>query len=87
MRKFILAGMAIVAIGAAGTATITAAQAHDYAYCVQGRDEGVPGDCSYSTYAQCQASASGRGDSCNVNPRAAFAQQQPRQSRHRRVEY
>ena len=87
MRKLILAAMAIVAIGATGTATTPAARAQDYAYCLQGRDEGIPGDCSYSTYAQCQASASGRNASCNTNPRAAFAQQHTRERGHRRGAY
>lgn len=73
--------IAIVALSAATAATITAstpAAAHDYPYCVQGRGVGIPGDCSYSTYGQCMASASGRGLSCNVNPRVAFGQQQRR---------
>ena len=42
---------------------------------VQGRGVGIPGDCSYQTYEQCMASASGRGVYCNVNPRAALNQQ------------
>jgi len=50
------------------------ALAHDYPWCVQGRGVGVPGDCMYQTYGQCMASASGRGLSCNVNPRVAFRQ-------------
>jgi hypothetical protein len=35
---------------------------------------GYPGDCSYSTYAQCQASASGRYAYCGMNPRTAYGQ-------------
>lgn len=73
--------IAIMALSAATAATITAstpAAAHDYPYCVEGRGVGIPGDCSYSTYGQCMASASGRGLSCNVNPRVAFGQQQRR---------
>jgi hypothetical protein len=78
MRNAVLA---IVALSAAAAATITAstpAAAYDYPYCVQGRGVGIPGDCSYNTYAQCMASASGRGLYCNVNPRVAFGQQQRR---------
>lgn len=78
MRNVVLA---IVALSATTAATITAstpAAAYDYPYCVQGRGVGVPGDCSYNTYAQCMASASGRGLYCNVNPRVAFGQQQHR---------
>ena len=48
---------------------------YDYAWCIQNSEYGYPGDCSYQTYAQCQASASGRNLYCNVNPRAALNQQ------------
>jgi hypothetical protein len=41
---------------------------------------GVPGDCSYQSYGQCMAAASGRGLYCNLNPRAAL-NQQPRRGR------
>ena len=81
MRKTILAGMTILA-GAISTLAGTApAAAIDYPYCVQGKDVGYPGDCSYTTYAQCQASASGRYASCGVNPIFAFGQQQRRAPR------
>lgn len=72
------ATMAVLAIAAAAAATMagpTPAAAYDYPYCAQGRGVGIPGDCSYQTYAQCMASASGRGLYCNVNPRAALNQQ------------
>jgi len=78
MRKLVLAMMALTAAGAATLATSVPAAAHDYAWCVTGRDMGYPGDCSYTSYAQCMASASGRYAYCNVNPRVAFGQQQPR---------
>lgn len=71
MRRLMLA----LAVVAAGWSAIGAARAGDYAYCLSGRNEGSPGDCSYSTYAQCQASASGRDGVCGLNPRAAFARQ------------
>ena len=75
--------LAILALSAAAGATIagpTPAAAYDYPYCVQGRGIGVPGDCSYQSYGQCMAAASGRGLYCNVNPRAAL-NQQPRRGR------
>jgi hypothetical protein len=34
----------------------------------------IPGDCSYRSYAECRASASGRIVSCNRNPRFVYAQ-------------
>jgi len=74
MRKLILGLMAVTAVGAATLTTSAPAAAGDYAYCLQGGGFGYPGDCTYSTYAQCQASASGRRASCGVNPRAAYGQ-------------
>ena len=67
---------AMVAILALSAATVSSpAAAYDYPYCLQGRGIGIPGDCSYSSYDQCMASASGRALYCNVNPRVAFGQQ------------
>jgi hypothetical protein len=74
MRNTILAMLALVAAGATTIAGSGPAAAFDYPYCVQGRGVGVPGDCSYTSYGQCMASASGRGLYCNVNPRVAFGQ-------------
>ena len=67
--------MALTAAGATTLATTAAAAAYDYPWCVQGKGIGIPGDCSYRSYAQCMASASGRAAYCNVNPRVAFGQQ------------
>jgi len=80
MRYATMAALAVLAAGAATFAGSAPAAAYDYPYCVQGRGIGIPGDCSYQTYAQCMASASGRGLYCNVNPRAAL-NQQPRRGR------
>jgi hypothetical protein len=57
------------------TATVFAVPTTAGKYCVQGPNMGYPGDCSYSTYAQCQASASGTIDGCGINPRYAYARQ------------
>nr|WP_084788593.1 DUF3551 domain-containing protein [Bradyrhizobium sp. Cp5.3] len=63
----------VIAIGAfAGSAP---AHAQDYPWCVQGKGVGYPGDCSYSTRAQCLASASGRNVGCGLNPRVAYGLQ------------
>jgi hypothetical protein len=75
MRYAILTLLALAAAGAATFASPTPAAAYDYPYCAQGRGVGIPGDCSYNSYAQCMASASGRGLYCNVNPRSALNQQ------------
>ncbi|MFL6838478.1 MAG: DUF3551 domain-containing protein [Bradyrhizobium sp.] len=81
MRKVMLAVLAVTAIGVGSTAGSAPAAAYDYPWCAQGRGVGIPGDCSYQTYAQCMASASGRNLYCNVNPRVAFGQQQTRRGR------
>jgi hypothetical protein len=44
-------------------------------YCLQGRIWGYPGNCQFSSYAQCMASASGTDAYCGINPQYAFAQQ------------
>lgn len=84
MRAAVWAAAALVGAGLAGLATTVPAAARDYPWCVQGRGVGYPGDCSYQTYAQCQASASGRNAGCGINPVVAFRAQrggyyQPRQ--------
>jgi len=42
-------------------------------YCLQGRDYGYPGNCQYSSYAQCMATARGTFSYCGINPHYAFA--------------
>lgn len=72
MRKTMFAILTLLAAGTASLAGVEPAAAYDYPWCVQGKDVGYPGDCSYTTYQQCQASASGRYASCGINPRVAF---------------
>jgi Protein of unknown function (DUF3551) len=78
MRNAMLVMTALLAAGAAMVAGPTPAAAIDYPWCIQGGGSGVPGDCSYRSYAECMASASGRRVYCNINPRVAFGQQQRR---------
>ena len=59
------------------------AEARDYRYCLyEGFD--TAGDCYYSTYAQCMASASGRVAYCNINPMYSGEPAKPRQRRKAR---
>ena len=44
-------------------------------YCLQGRAWGYPGNCQFSSYQQCLASASGTNAGCGLNPTYAFAPQ------------
>lgn len=80
MRRTMLAIFTVLAAGAATLVGSAQAVAYDYPYCLQGWDVGLPGDCSYPSYAACMASASGRGLYCNVNPRAAFGALPPRRA-------
>ena len=78
MRRTVWAILAFTTVAAGslfGVATPAAAGSHDYPWCIQGKQEGYPGDCGYQTFQQCQASASGRNASCGINPRVAFSQQ------------
>jgi Protein of unknown function (DUF3551) len=75
MRKITSAMMA--AVGVAGVTMSTPAAAQSDSWCLQGREIGIPGDCTYASLAQCQASASGRDGTCNVNPRAALGRAPP----------
>lgn len=73
MRKALLAAAALAGFAVFGTGT---AEARDYRYClVEGGFGSGPGTCYYNTYAQCQASASGRRAYCQLNPVFAFAEQ------------
>jgi hypothetical protein len=82
MRMTMLAVMTVLAAGAASLASSAPAAAYDYPWCAQGKGFGIPGDCSYPTYAACMASASGRFLTCNINPRVAYGQQRRRPSRN-----
>jgi hypothetical protein len=48
---------------------------YDYPYCLQGKDYGLPGLCQFTSYLQCQATASGTFSYCGPNPRFAFGWQ------------
>jgi len=72
MRNAKLAMLIILAAGAATMAGAGRAAAYDYPWCVVGGGFGYPGDCSYRSYGQCMASASGRRAWCNINPRVAY---------------
>ena len=65
MGKAILMALALAGIGAVGPAVA----AGGLPYCIKGCDfGGGAGDCSFSSYQQCQATASGRDATCAANP-------------------
>ena len=73
--------LVLMAIGTLSTIAATPVEAG--AYCIKGGDWLSPvGDCSFTSYQQCQATASGRRAYCERNP--FNSQGQARGSRHRR---
>ena len=72
---FLATASALAVIGSMSPAS--AAEAIQDRYCLQGRESGYPGNCQFSSYRQCMATASGTYESCGLNPMAAFAQQRP----------
>lgn len=86
MRRALLALM--VGCAASATVAMPAASARDYPYCIRGCDFGSGlGDCSFTTYQQCQASAAGRVATCAENPyfsaKAEMVADRSRMSRRR----
>jgi hypothetical protein len=71
MRQVLLAGMSVVGL----LATATPSFAAESRYCLQGTEWGYPGNCQFSTYEQCMASASGTGAYCGINPAFGYARQ------------
>ncbi|MBB5046350.1 hypothetical protein HNR60_001095 [Rhodopseudomonas rhenobacensis] len=79
--------LALLALGAVSAIDTTPAEARDYPFCIKGKDYAqVLGDCSFSTYQQCQATASGRYAYCDTNPYYSFGavEQEPQPRRSRR---
>lgn len=75
-------GLAFLAAGMIALAVSSPAEARDYRYCLQTSIFDGPSDCSYDTYAQCRATASGLYADCVLNPRLLFGEPRP-QRRHR----
>jgi len=73
LSLMILAAVSALAFGGA-TSSATARQAIQDTYCLQGPSNGYPGNCSFSSYQQCMATASGTYEGCGVNPMKSFAQ-------------
>ncbi len=80
---------ALAAIGLMAVIDAASGAAGNSAFCIQGCDfGGGSGDCSFSSYAQCQATASGRDASCAANPYFnGNAALQPARSRLSRRKY
>ena len=63
------------ALTAVGSSAPAAAGGIQDRYCLQGRQWGYPGNCQFSSYPQCMATASGTDSYCGINPRYAYARQ------------
>lgn len=86
MRTALLALLAIGSVAA--TDAMNSAEARDYPFCIKGRDyDQVLGDCSFQTYEQCLATASGRYAFCDVNPYYSYAEPQTRRHGRRAHAY
>ena len=64
--------MVLVLLGSCGFAVVASAPAQavgtHYPFCMQGRDHPALSDCTYASYDQCAATASGRFLYCIANP-------------------
>jgi hypothetical protein len=70
MRTLFLALATSATILATG---VTSVAAGEYRYCLHGDDFAGPGDCGFTSYRQCQTTASGRTAYCATNPYLANA--------------
>jgi hypothetical protein len=67
MRNFLMAALAGGVLAAIGL--VPDASARDYPFCIKGDIYASSvGDCSFDTYQQCLATASGRRAYCDANP-------------------
>ena len=64
MRTFLLALATSATIVATG---VTLVAASEYRYCLQGEEYAGAGDCGFTSYQQCRATASGLMASCGAN--------------------
>jgi hypothetical protein len=83
LRKTVIALLAVASMGLFSPTMALArgggghgGEATQDRYCLQGRQWGYPGNCQFSSYAQCMATASGTDAYCGINPQYAFARQQ-----------
>ena len=82
-RRFPLAILATIsALTAVGPISSADARGTQDRYCLQGRVWGYPGNCQFSSYGQCMATASGTDAYCGINPQYAFARQRSYRSRY-----
>jgi hypothetical protein len=67
MRRIVSAGFAVIALAFIGMMPARAV-GDRHAFCLQGNDAPGLSNCTFDTYAQCMATASGRFLTCVANP-------------------
>ncbi|WKA27045.1 DUF3551 domain-containing protein [Bradyrhizobium roseum] len=72
MRKIIGTAGFVAIMFTAFPASAHSTAPYDYAYCLQGKNYGLPGLCQFTSYQQCMTTASGTTAFCAKNPRLAF---------------
>lgn len=87
MRRLLSALMAIGVLAAIDAASAIAEPVGNFPFCISGDNYGGIGDCSFTSFAQCQATASGRAASCASNPYYSNAETQPAPARPSRRRY
>ena len=90
VSKEVFNAVAVLAIGAALIAAPASAQTYDPNFPVCLQTYGIDGgyiDCSFTSLAQCAASASGRAAQCLTNPYFAHAVREPPVGRRQRGIY
>ena len=69
MKRVILIAATLITV-----ASPLAASAREYPWCARTSSNGFAGDCSFTSYRQCQATVSGQAGECLINPRVAGQQ-------------
>lgn len=82
MRRRISLAILTAMSALAAVGSVSPAGAAQDSFCLQGRRWGYPGNCQFSSYQQCMATASGTHDYCGVNPARAYPP--PQQQRRAR---
>jgi hypothetical protein len=73
MRRLLLAALSAASVLASVGPAAAATQGR---YCLQGRQWGYPGNCQFSSYNQCAASASGTDSTCGINPMETYGRRE-----------
>jgi Protein of unknown function (DUF3551) len=74
--RFIMSATAVILALSA-----TPSFARDYPWCARTPTNDFNGGCDFNTRAQCQATVSGQGGTCDINPKIAFDQQNRKSGR------